>query len=182
MSGLQRPSPIDLTRPNLTNVPVQLTCIPSAVDDSSDARQLCERLGTLLMNQGATLLDDLQESKIAELDDYLELRLSSRYLFKREQSSWIRLATFTIFDDEPTLDEFAVELKVELLDKHQFLLARDKLVARFKQELGFEDNAANAFSNDLYRQVTQLVFNGALRQRTFGEDRAANLHHGKKNP
>ena len=134
------------------------------------------------MNQGATLLDDLQDSERAELDDYLELRLSARYLFKREQSFWIRLATFTIFDDEPTLDEFAVELKVELLDNHQFLIARDKLDARYKLELGFEDNAADAFSNDLYRQVTQVVFNGALRQKTFGEDRAANLNHGEKSP
>ena len=98
MSGLQRPSPIDLTRPNLTNVPVQLTCVPSAVDDPSDARQLCERLGALLINQGATVLDDLQESEGTELDDYLELRLSSRYLFKREQSFWIRLATFELFN------------------------------------------------------------------------------------
>ena len=76
------------------------------------------------MNQGATVLDDLQESEGTEFDDYLFDRLSFRYLFKREQSFWIRLATFTIFDDEPTLDEFAVELKVELLDNHQFLLAR----------------------------------------------------------
>ena len=55
------------------------------------------------------------------------------------QSFWIRLATFSFFDDEPPLDEFAVELNLELRDKHRFLIARDKLVARFKRDLGFEE-------------------------------------------
>ena len=94
----------------------------------------------------------------------------------------MQLITFSFFDDEPPLDEFAVELNLELRDKHRFLIARDKLIARFKRELGFDGDAAKKFSDDFYRQVTQLVFNGELRKQTFRDDNAANIHHDEDTP
>ena len=85
MSGLQRLTPIDLTRPNLSNVPIQLSCVPGEGDGRSDTRQLCERLSALLTNQGAIIIDDLQEDERIELKYFLRLTsslgTSVNYLF-----------------------------------------------------------------------------------------------------
>ena len=180
MKGLQRATTLNLTEANLSNVPVLLSCRPKNDNASSE---LCTRLSTLLINQGAELIDDFDERRSIDSRDYfLRLDLQSRIIMKRELGLFVRIVTLDIFEDEPGLDEYAVELKMTLRDRDQLLLAQETLVARFRFELGWENPTPETFSNDLYSQVTQILYNGHLRQRVFSGDPSANITPGTKNP
>lgn len=176
MQGLQRATTLNLAQTNLSDVPVILEC---QAKDEGTANELCARLSSLLVNQGADVIDDLDGERTMEARNYfLRLDLRSRVIMRREQGLFLRIVTFDIFEDEPALDEYAVEIQMTLRDKDQFLLAREKLVARFRASLGWDNPAPETFSNDLYRQVTQMIYNGHLRERVFRGDPSAISNSG----
>jgi hypothetical protein len=188
LSGLHRPVVVDPTAPNFRGVHVAIACIPGELLDLSKASALCRKVGTSFENQGATVTTSVGGPEELDEDDGplppIDLRVELRARQVHQAShplSWA--ATLVTFSLVPAISEFTFEQDVVVRDGAGFLLATDTLRGRVVHWYGFGSWASNQLldltvreeadevvgdgadrdlSTDLYRQLSQTVFNAKL--------------------
>jgi hypothetical protein len=145
MSGLYDPVVVDPTLPNLQGQTVSVRCIPKDYMDRVAASNLCQKVGSLFENQGATVTTS---TSLGESDEDLEssgtdpgvpadltLQLSARKIHATTHPlSWIvSLGTFTLV---PAVSEVTFAQDVEIRDNTGFLLAETSLQGRIVRYFG----------------------------------------------
>ncbi len=189
LTSLQRPTIVDPQLANFEGMRLLLRCVPGDYIKPRDAEVLCRRVGALFRNQGAQVDTDVPREGRAgrTIEDGarpdLIVDLKSRLLDEKISSlAWgLSMVTFTLV---PTYTEYSVAQEVTIRDSTGFLLASDKLQARFVEYIGVgvwgvnwlldvlirppqEELTSGAaerdFSRDYYGQLSQLVFNARVR-------------------
>lgn len=198
LSGFHRPVIVDPQAANLTDVDVTVRCFPSDLITPLDASQLCDKVGALFEQQGARVrtgvgLGDLDEAGFAGPVDAasrleLQVELRSRRVHQANHPlSWVLcIGTFTLL---PAVTESSFAQDVSIRDGTGFLLLTDTLEGRLVERFGFGTWAGNALldplrekenrlggdaaqedlSWDLYRQLSQLVFNAKIHGQVLQE-------------
>lgn len=193
ISGLHRPVAIDIGAPNFTDLDLTVRCLSGPLVRPSEARLLCDRVGKLFENQGARVTTEtergvgeepIEETPTAEAPRTdLLIQLSARVIHKNNDPfSWILcFATATLV---PAVTESTFAQDVIVRDGTGFLLVQDTMEGRLVRTFGLGTWAGNklldwvwrpkeeelndkathaALSADLYRQLSQLVFNAKMR-------------------
>ncbi|MFN3197556.1 MAG: hypothetical protein ACE366_03895 [Bradymonadia bacterium] len=180
VSGLHRPIAIDTGYANFADLEIDLHCLPGEVLDTSEARELCQKLARLFENQGATVQTSTRIKAIRAEDRVvpaqgegeaaqqpakkdegrLQIELSARMIHK-EESAWFFFWT--------RVDEYTFAQDIVIRDGQGFLLARDSLIGRFMQRVGFTSEAEAQFSRDYYHLLSQLTLNARVRQQVLTE-------------
>lgn len=197
LSGLQTPRVVDYEVENFPNLKLRVHCPGKDLLDSDEAQKLCQRVEQLFLNQGAeveivdlagTPLDDEAPEASKTIDrEALTLELSARSLGKNTSLlMWtFSILTFTLV---PGMSEYSFVQDVRIRDAQGALLATAELKGRFVRFFGLGYWASNGLANwwfrdddedlndaafrrrlsqDLYGQLSQLVFNAQLRQRVL---------------
>ncbi|MGQ0507688.1 MAG: hypothetical protein ACT4TC_20490 [Myxococcaceae bacterium] len=182
--SLQRPVAVDPQQPNFSEVRVLVRCFPDSYLDEDDAQQLCNRVRTAFVNQGATVEVEIPGSGgTADLKPQFVLDLKSRLLHEDNSPLlWVLSGvTFTLI---PGISEYTFAADVEIHDPSGSLLIADTLQGRFvryfgagvwvvnkaadllvrsKEEKLTGDAASEDFSRDFYRQISQLMLHAKTR-------------------
>jgi hypothetical protein len=188
--SLQRPTVVDPQLPNLTGMNLLVRCLPTEYLSTSDSQLLCRKVGTLFRNQGANVETIVPRrgaarssttSEGGEVD--LIVDLSSRLVHKESNGllTWIAISTMTLV---PDIEQFSFAQDVVIRQPDGTLLASDTMQGRFVIYTGIGvwgvnwvldhlvrqpqdrltgDAANRDFSGDLYRQLSQSVFNARMR-------------------
>lgn len=195
LSGLHDPVVVDPTAPNLTDVDLDVVCVPKDLLTDQTAGALCRRVGLLFENQGARVTTSIGVAP--EPDDEvpaegprpvsLRLELRARQLHQASHPlSWA--ATIATLSIVPAMSEFTFEQDVVVRDASGFLLAEDTLRGRMVHWYGFGawasnqlldltiredadevvgDGADRDLSTDLYRSLSQTVFDARMQARVL---------------
>ena len=195
MSGLHRPVVVDPNAAVLAGVNVELSCANGGLLRGSDASGLCQTVAMLFENQGATVAvrigaGDLDSDGAAAPDLRVELRARQVH---EASHPWSWVAMVASFSLVPAITEFTFEQDVIVRDRTGFLLAEQTLRGRVMHGYGFGvwagnklldltvrepadeivgDHADRALSQDLYRQLTQTVYDAHLQAQVLGALRA----------
>lgn len=197
MQGMGSPVVVDAGAPNFQDLNLTVTCLEGDYLSRQETNVLCQRVSKLFENQGAVVktvgargpFGGLEESTAddgrARTDLSMELR-SRRVHQARYPLSWVtHIASFTVL---PYLTEQTFSQEVTIRDADGFLLAQSSLQARIVRRAGAgpwvshklmdwlvreeEDRLTGdafdrSFSEDMYGQLSQLVFNAKLRWQTL---------------
>ncbi len=183
LAGLNRPVVVDIETENFKGVTLRLQCLPGDVVDEAEARTLCTKLQHLFENQGAkvTVSTSLSEAEPDELGDDDELGdeetagspAPNKKAGNRPQLT-LRLASHLIHEDVSSYLFFDVRTgysfaqEVTLTDETGFLLVRERLTAQFEDRFMGSRNGEE-FSQDFYRQLSQLAVNAHVRRQVLVE-------------
>jgi hypothetical protein len=195
MSGLHRPAVVDPRLPNLEDVRLTVRCVPGGLLNAQEAGALCQKVGLLFENQGATVTTVAGDRSAGDTgtdaggDDAdgppptdLTLELRAREVHRANNPlGWaLCIGSFTVI---PAVTESTFAQDVAIRDASGFLLVSDTLEGRLVTRFGFgawlgnelldltvrddrEDltngAAGRDLSADLYRQLSQLVFNAKM--------------------
>lgn len=191
LSNLHRPSVIDPSLPNFEGVRLDVICLPGGLLSGQEAGALCQKVGLLFENQGAVVNattspggdddDDDDPAAAVEPATQLTLELRSRLVNRAyHPASWLlSAATFTVL---PALSETTFAQDVVVRDETGFLLASETLEGRIVERFGAGPWLGNKLldlarprqerltaqvmkvdvSNDLYRQLSQTLFNAKM--------------------
>lgn len=213
LSGLQRPTIIDVQAPNLEGLRLQLDCVVGDFLDRREAELLCRRVSALFTNQGAkvTTTFDLEAAAPDESattkrsgatpppplppptrPSYdLSVQLSARLLHE-ESNRLLWVLSFMTATLAPATAEYTFAQDVVVRDETGFLLVSDTLTARLVRHFGvgywglnrvldwtreepdrlFGAAGVGRMSRDLYRQLSQLLFNARMRLDVLSASRA----------
>ena len=198
LSGLHRPVVVDPSAPNFQDLRLTVYCVPADHLSLQQASALCQKVGALFENQGATVatkVDASEDEDFGDDDDDdsatpdavepgigLTLELRARKVHSATHPlSWA--ATIMSFTLVPGVTEVTFAQDVVIRDQTGFLLATDSLQGRLVTYFGFGswggnklidllwrekedevvgDAASRDLSNDMYRQLSQDVFNAKL--------------------
>ncbi|MET0404521.1 MAG: hypothetical protein ABW123_19060 [Cystobacter sp.] len=188
LSSLQRPSIVDPQLANFEGMRLLIRCLPGDYTQVTDSRHLCNKVGTLFRNQGASVETDTSRqgrsmrSREEGIQPDLIVELSSRLIHKEGGGAmWaVTVLTLTLV---PAYTEYSVAQDVTIRDANGFVLASDSLKARFVEYIGagvwavnwaldlvrppeqalWGDAPARDFSRDFYAQLSQLAFNARIR-------------------
>ncbi|MEL6543668.1 MAG: hypothetical protein AAFQ82_03520 [Myxococcota bacterium] len=185
LQGLQDPTLLDLGASNFEQTSLELRCPESDAVDREQARKLCTVMRQLFENQGAQVRDgeeiDVSDGEHPSSELVVELR--SRMIDDRINLSSYLLSVIT-FSLVPAVSERSVAQTVTVLDSKGRQLARRTYEWRMNRYIGVGvwsvnwvldstaraeedeltgDVASERFSQDLYRQVSQLTFNAKQR-------------------
>ncbi|MCA9546620.1 MAG: hypothetical protein KC613_19580 [Myxococcales bacterium] len=177
LSGAHRPVAVDLRGPNLKGVAVTVRCLPSADMPRAESGLLCRKLARLFENQGATVQTttsrerpEAEEAPAAEgataeagpePTEALEVELTSRRLHEKRTS-------FLFFD---YISDYTFAQDIVVRDERGALLARERLVGRFFDTLGFNENTDLNFSRLFYGAVSQIALNARMRRKVLAAGR-----------
>lgn len=186
LSGLHRPVVVDPGAANLEGLHLQVFCVPEALLNTQDASALCRKLGTLFENQGALVTttvggeEEEPEAEAPPIDLRIEVRARQVHAASHPLTWAATVFSFTLV---PAVTEFTFEQDLVVRDASGFLLATDVLRGRVVHYYGFGswasntlldltvrekpdeivgDSAERQLSEDLYRQLSQSVFNAKL--------------------
>ena len=197
MSGLHEPVVVDIRAENLPGLNMVIHCVPGEMLNSQESAQLCQNIGILFENQGASvrtitsrrqLQEDLFDATASEEDDtpqtdlFVELR--ARQIHEsNDPLMWALCAvSFTLI---PSIQESTFAQDVIVRDGTGFLLLQDTLQGRIIRRFGAgvwavnqalnvtirkepdritEDSVRMDLSNDLYSQLSQMVFNARVQR------------------
>ncbi len=194
LSGLNGPVVVDPTLPNFEDVHLDVHCVPGDALTRPEASILCRKLQVLFENQGASVVTHASEGEteapeqVPDRPVRLSVELRARDLHEsRHAVSWaLCIVTFTLL---PGVLETAFAQDVVIRDDSGFLLVTDTLEGRLVERFGLGTWAGNALldltlrdddekvtgeaaeralSSDLYRQLSQLVFNARMHARVMG--------------
>lgn len=196
MSGLHDPVIVDPTAPNLADVDLEVVCVPKELLNNQTAGALCRRVGLLFENQGARVTtsvgaapepDDEAPDGEGPRPVALRLELRARQLHQASHPlSWA--ATIATLSIVPAMSEFTFEQDVVVRDGSGVLLAEDTLRGRMVHWYGFGawasnqlldltiredadevvgDGADRDLSTDLYRTLSQTVFDARMQARVL---------------
>ncbi|MED5370588.1 MAG: hypothetical protein VX899_06230 [Myxococcota bacterium] len=187
MAGLNGPVVIDTGAQNFPDLQLQIVCNQGDLLNRQEAAVLCQNAATLFRNQGATVTTRIgnersyggaqQESDSEQRVD-LSLELTSREVHTFNDPVMWTLCVLTC-SVVPAMSESSFALDVVIRDGTGFLLATETLEGRIIERVGVgiwalnmaldvlrsdyekmaEDAAKQDLSNDLYGQLSQLVFN-----------------------
>lgn len=195
LTGLHDPFVVDVNAQNYTpaDLHLRVDCVPGDVLNNQDAGALCQKVATLFENQGARVTTstggppDLEEIAPGEPmpppDLTLELRGRTVHQASNPLSWAAMIVTFTL---APALTEFSFEQELTIRDGTGSLLATEELRGRVVHWYGFGswatnqlldvtvreeadevvgDHAERELSADLYRQLSQAVFDAHVQWR-----------------
>ncbi len=191
MSGLHDPVVVDPSRPNLAGVAVTVRCLPGDYLDPAENGRLCDHVGQLLLNQGATvavqespnedaeLLDDdgAAEGDAAQPDLLLVLRSRRPYFRRPTFGNWLfGLGTGTLL--VPVWREYTFAVDLTVRNAAGAVLVSDELEGRVVERGGIGAWLVNAIANGLRKPDNRLTprrfreelsgdFDGQLSQRVF---------------
>ena len=191
MHGLHGPVVVDPRLPNLTSTQLDVHCVPGDALSGQQASMLCQKVGALFENQGAQVRTHIAEGSSDDDDGFedsltgaltaLTVELRARQLHHAKHPlSWV--ATVLSLTLVPGVTETTFAQDVVIRDDSGFLLVSDTLEGRLVTRFGFGSWASNALldlarddadkitgdvasrqlSSDLYRQLSQLVFNARM--------------------
>jgi hypothetical protein len=198
LSGLHRPVVVDPQVANFQDVRLTVHCVPGGLVTQYEASSLCQKVGTLFGNQGAqvtTTVGGPREEAVVEegapaverTDLTLELRARKVHASSHPLSWVAMIASFTLV---PGVTESTFAQDVVIRDGDGFLLATDTLQGRLVHYFGFGMWAGNKLldvtmreeedeiigpvanedlSSDLYRQLSQSMFNAKMQRRVLRE-------------
>lgn len=198
LSGMTRPVVVDPGDENLAGLRVDVKCIEGDLVSRREASNLCRKVSTLFENQGASVkLTTAGPARFGETRDEdaalgpadLQVELSSRKIEKisRPLSVVLMYVTFGIL---PTISEQTFAQDLEIRDGTGFLLAQASFEGRIVERFGFgpwvgnklldwawrepeEELTGDAFernlSEDLYRQLSQEMFNASIQAEILRE-------------
>lgn len=199
MSGLHRPVVVDPQLPNLADTRVDLHCIPRDLLNDERADRLCQRVAALLENQGAVVATHLGEGQLEDIElgpvpedeaprTALSVELRAREIHRSNRPlSWAAcVITLTVL---PGITESTFAQDLVIRDGSGFLLVTDTLQGRLVTRFGAGtwignavadlwrddaekiggDAASKDLSADLYRQISQIVFNARMHARVLEE-------------
>jgi hypothetical protein len=172
MAGLHGPVVVDTTAPNFEGVNLTVHCVPGDYVNRQQAGNLCQRVGTLFENQGATVLsvagegslnpadiglapfrpeellddDPVEEEEEPEPLGDLTVELRGRQIHAaRHPWSWLFcVASFTLL---PGVTESTFAQDVLIRDANGFLLSSKTLKGRLVQRFGAGPWIGNAMLN-----------------------------------
>jgi len=196
LSGLHNPYVVNPQLPNFADVALTVRCIPGGYLSGEENSVLCQNVGRLFENQGATVtvLESLvdadafgaeepeeAEDGAEEAPTDLVLELRSRRVHRRVNwLSWgLSLGTLTVL---PATEEHTFATDITIRDATGFQLVSDTMRGRLLTRNGVgpwlfnaianlgrdkEDrltfsNAQRDLSTDLYRQLSQRLFDAKL--------------------
>jgi hypothetical protein len=187
--SLQRPVAVDPQLANLQGQRLLVRCVLGPYLAVDDAQRLCLKVRNLFAVQGAEVELEIPGEETpggsveAAFRPDLTLELRSRLMHEQNSSLlWILSAmTFTLV---PTIAEVTFAQEVTIRDRTGFVLASDSLEGRFVRYFGLgvwgvnktldllvreEDEeltgnvADQEFTQDFYRQLSQLAFDARMR-------------------
>ena len=199
MAGLHGPVVVDPTVTNFPELRLAVVCDRGDLLSREEARVLCQHVGTLFENQGATVTtlaagerpyevaEEGQGSQPLLVD--LEMELTSREVHSsNDPVSWaLCILTASVV---PAVTERTFALDVVIRDGHGFLLVADSLqgriirrggvgvwatnalmdrLVRSEQDQLGGDSASQDLSADLYGQLSQMVFNAQMQARVLSQ-------------
>jgi hypothetical protein len=159
LSGLQRPTVIDIQAPNLEGLRLRVDCVIGDFLDRREAETLCRRVSALFTNQGAKVsttfdLDAAAPERAAGKSraaapppaesapaasvrpSYdLSVQLSTRLLHE-ETNQLLWVLSFMTFTLAPATAEYTFAQDVLVRDETGFLLASETLTARLVRHFG----------------------------------------------
>ncbi|MFT4623595.1 MAG: hypothetical protein ACI8PZ_002251 [Myxococcota bacterium] len=182
LSNLHRPVVIDPSAANFDDLALTVHCVPVGLLRGPQAGSLCQKLGTLFENQGATVttLDTVgrfQETFDAPAEAGAEgpatprhdliLEVRARETHKSHHPlSWVAtVATFTLV---PAVYESSFAQDVVIRDGTGFLLATDTLEGRVVQRYGLGNFLITALA-DLGRQRDRRLTTGVADRELSGD-------------
>jgi hypothetical protein len=181
--GFQEPTAIAPDLRNFEGDRIHIRCLPGDFVKSSEADRLCRHVELLFDNQGASVtVDTTPRAPESPADLYVELR--ARRLHQADSvANWTAfIFTGTLV---PIVSEHTMAQDVIIRDRDGFLLAKDSWHARFlyysgagiwgvnwildvlvrdKGERLTNSEPERQFSEDYYRQLSQITFNARARQ------------------
>ncbi|MCB9797224.1 MAG: hypothetical protein H6741_31435 [Alphaproteobacteria bacterium] len=192
MYGLQQPVVVDPTAANLEGVRITLRCYPGDALNDMEADDLCDKVSALFENQGATVTlassvafrdeptgDQAQEAPPAA-DLVVELRARELHKSNDTLRWFLCIGTYTLV---PAITEYTFAQDVTVRDGGGLLLARESMSGRMIRYFGLgtwasnvvlnlvwrdeedkieADTAQRELSDDLYRQLSQVVYNAKV--------------------
>ncbi len=190
--GLQRPTSIDPQEENFGGQSILVRCLPRGHLNAKQAQILCQKVSTLLSNQGAEVqtLVPLPGASADDLDGFkpdLTVDLSTR-LVSEQDSTILAVASIWTLTLVPNVKERTYAQHVVIRDRDGFQLTSQTLEARFITYVGAGIWAVNAvldwlvrdegedlggdtarkdFSHDLFRQLSQATFHASVRARVM---------------
>ncbi len=198
--GLQRPLAVDPEIENLEGQRLLVRCVPSDALEPTEAEQLCRRMRSLFMNQGAAVETEVPRKNAgfatwgqAQAKPDLIIELRSRLLHE-ERNGWLLALCIASLGLWPSTSEFEFAQDVTIRDGSGFLLSTDSLQGRFIRWVGLTswvldavldlfvrpkdealtgDGAQRQFSRDFYGQLSQLAFGARMRSAVMHEFEAA---------
>ncbi len=199
LAGLHRPVVVDPTAPdNLSDLDLTVACVPGGKLGPSEAGVLCRQVGRLFENQGARVVTTLggppDEAPAGDPRPIaLRLELRSRQIHEASPAlGWAAMiASFSLV---PALTEFTFAQDVVVRSASGALLATEALEGRITHWFGFGAWASNqlldwtvrpeahevvgggadrVLSQDLYRQLSQVVFDAKLQARVLAAERGS---------
>ena len=157
LSGLQRPTVIDFTAPNLEGLRLQLDCVVGDFLDRREAEVLCRHVSALFTNQGAKVTStfDLEATGPDESPTTkrrgatpppppptptrpsydLSVQLSARLLHE-DSNRLLWILSFMTLTLAPATAEYTFAQDMVVRDETGFLLASDTLKARLVRHFG----------------------------------------------
>ena len=183
ISGLRHPVVVDPTAANFRDVNVSLRCERGDMLSRSEASKLCDRVATLFENQGAIVTradgsgfdDELEEPTegipLARTD--LSVVLEPRQVHEATYplSYALCVVTFTLF---PAISEETFAQDVEIRDGDGFLLLRESLKGRLVRRWGAGPWAGNWLADRTYRDKDERITGDAV-NRDLSEDMYSQL-------
>lgn len=171
MSGLHRPVAVDPSRPNFTDVDIEVRCPPGGAVDATEAGALCRRVARLFENQGARVEIHTPGAPAADPEPDGEAPATPRTALRVELTARILHREITDWLFWEHVSDYTVAQDVVIRDETGFMLARDTLTGRFVKRWGFFSDADEDFSIDFYAQLSQLALNARVRRRVLAEGR-----------
>lgn len=192
VSGLHGPVVIDPGVANFPELQLDVVCNQGDLLNRQETRRLCENVGTLFRNQGAQVTTqigdegpngfELQEAEDNPLPFGLVLELTSRevHTFNDPVMWTLCILSASVL---PAVSESSFSLEVLIRDRTGFLLGMDTLEGRIVRRMGVGvwaveksldlivreedermggDAAERDLSEDLYGQLSQMVFNAQM--------------------
>jgi hypothetical protein len=196
MGVLQRPTLVDPASPTFNNSRLLIRCMPSEDLPAGDAEKVCRSLSSSFRQQGAECEtavprqpDDAQphlafDGRGADLIIDITSRTEHAYDYPA-----LAIASVVTLTTVPVIEEQTFSQEVTVRGRNRSVLATETLRARFVTYTGYavwglnwlmdwlfrdDDNdlsgdvANRTFSNDFYRQISQLVFNARVRSDLLG--------------
>lgn len=195
VAGLNAPVVVDTGAQNFTELNLEVVCNQGELLNRQEARVLCQNTATLFRNQGAQVTTRLgreraytqeEQGEPRPIDLTVELTSREVHTFKDPVMWTLCVLSASVV---PAVSESSFALDVVVRDGTGFLLASDSLEGRIIQRTGVgvwalnkaldvgreekdqlsEDVAKQDLSNDLYGQLSQMVFNAQLQWEVLQE-------------
>jgi hypothetical protein len=187
LSGLNRPTAIDVNEANFLGTSISLTCEKGEYLGAGDSARLCKHMRLMFERQGARVEvtgnnDNTAGVFQAQKPDLL-VTLKSRLLHQETNAIWVILSAISL-TLIPSVSEFDFAQELTVRDASGALLKSDSLEGRFIRYAGFgmwaltgfldfavrpKDEAQGgkvfqeAFSKDFQRHISQQVFHARMR-------------------